>query len=322
MGHLGNFHTEKYSKLADASLIGIVDIDSERAQKIAKQYQTAAYTDYREILDKVDAVSIAVPTDKHYEIAKEALLKGVDVLIEKPITHELWQAQELNSLARKERRILQVGHLERFNPAFQKMADAVKNPLFIECHRLHSFVSRGTEVDVVLDLMIHDLDIILYLVRSKVDSISAVGASILSNLMDIANVRLQFKNGCVANITSSRVSVNPLRKLRIFESQGYTSIDFHSHDIHMCRKVMGDKRELPEIQVENLSLEKKDALEEEIKSFLNCVRQRTQPLVSGYEALKALNLAHDIVNVIKKTAQKYYPSLGETAPSFDAISLE
>lgn len=307
-GHLGNFHAEKYSKHSSCCLIGVVDNQPDRAKLIAKRYGTEGYTDFHKILDKVDAVSIAVPTQAHYDIAKTCLTGGVDVLIEKPITHHSWQAEELVTIAKKNNRILQVGHLERFNPAFERVSEIINNPLFIECHRLHSFVSRGTDVDVILDLMIHDLDIILHLVSSDVKKIDALGVSVLSSNIDIANVRLQFQNGCVANITSSRVSVNPLRKIRIFQPDCYASVDFHDSQINLYRKVQSEGEALSEIKLENISLGKKDILDEEIKAFVQSVMHRIPPKVSGEEALKALALAHDIVAVIKKTTKTYYPN--------------
>ena len=233
VGYLGNFHCEKYAQHPSVELVSVVDIQEDHAKKIAAHYHTAYTTDYRTLLEghKVDAVSIVTPTDHHYEIARSCLEAGIDVLIEKPITHKVWQAQELVRLAQANGRILQVGHLERFNPAIQKLSTILTRPLFIECHRLHSFVQRGTEVDVVLDLMIHDLDIILSVVRSQVSKIDAVGVAVLSPLIDIANVRLEFHNGCVANITASRVSLKSMRKIRLFQPDCYVSVDFQNASV-------------------------------------------------------------------------------------------
>ncbi len=238
VGYLGNFHTEKYSRFSDVELIGVIDSNFQRAKEISEKYRTNAYSDYRDILNQVDAISIVVPTDEHYQIAKDALLAQVDVLIEKPITHKVSEAKELVQIAKDRGRILQVGHLERFNPALQTVSDILTKPLFIECHRLHSFVSRGTEVDVVLDLMIHDLDIILNFVKSKISRIDAVGVSVISPLVDIANVRLQFQSGCVANVTASRVSLTSLRKIRVFQPDCYVSCDFLKSSVEVFRKVM------------------------------------------------------------------------------------
>lgn len=301
VGYLGNFHTEKYTKLPNVELVGVVDANPLRAKEIAAKYHTNAFHSVDDILDRVDAVSIAVPTDQHYEVARKCLEQGIDVLIEKPITHKLWQAEALIDLAKERKCILQVGHLERFNPAIEKMKSSLTHPLFIECHRLHSFVQRGTEVDVVLDLMIHDLDIILDLVQSPVASLDAAGVNVMSDLIDIANVRLKFESGCVANVTASRISMKPMRKIRFFQEDCYVSCDFQTAQVEIYRQVKKQNEKLPEITAETLSLEKKDALEEEIKSFLQAVQTRSRPRVSGEDALRALRLAQSIVDQIHVT---------------------
>jgi len=307
-GYLGKFHAEKYSKLPTVNLVGVIDLDKDRATAIAELHHTQAFTQYQDILTKVDAVSIAVPTDQHYAVAKECLEAGLDVLIEKPITHKIWEAQSLLRLAKEKDRIIQVGHLERFNPAIQKLTTILTRPLFIECHRLHSFVQRGTEVDVILDLMIHDLDIILSLVRSPVSKIHAIGVTVLSNHLDIANVRLEFESGCVANITASRVSLKAIRKIRLFQPDCYAAVDFHKSAIEIYKKTVS-QGEQPEISGDMIEFDKKDVLEEEIKAFVNAIQTRTPPLVSGKEALEALKLAHDILGTIRKSAHQQYPDL-------------
>lgn len=309
-GYLGNFHSEKYAQHPSAQLVSVVDIQEERAKDIAAKYHTSHTADYKTLLrDKsVDAVSIVTPTDTHYEIARAFLEAGVDVLIEKPITHKTWQAEELVGLARAEGRILQVGHLERFNPAIQKLSTILTKPFFIECHRLHPFVHRGTEVDVILDLMIHDLDIILNMVPSEVSKIDAVGVAVLSSLIDIANVRLEFKSGCVANITSSRVSLKSMRKIRLFQPDCYVSVDFQEAVIEIYKKTLQEGDRTPELSAETLSLERKDALREEIDAFIGSVQSRTKPLVSGLEALEALKLAQEITeNIQQKTPKPLSP---------------
>lgn len=305
-GYLGNFHSEKYSQHPSAQLVSVVDIQEERAKEIAAKYNTSYTTDYRTLLEskKVDAVSIVTPTDTHYEIARAFLEAGIDVLIEKPITHKIWQAEELVRLAQDKGRILQVGHLERFNSAIQKLSTILTKPLFIECHRLHSFVQRGTEVDVILDLMIHDLDIILSMVRSDLSKINAVGVAVLSSLIDIANVRLEFQSGCVANITASRVSLKSMRKIRLFQPDCYVSVDFQKATIEIYKKTFQEGDSVPELSAETLSLERKDALREEINAFIDSVQSRTKPLVSGLEALDALKLAHQIVEHIQQKTPK------------------
>ncbi len=305
VGYLGNFHSEKYSKIPDVELVAVIDSNLERAKSIAERYGAQYGVDFREILPKVDAVSIVVPTYAHYEVAKVCLESQVDVLVEKPMTQRVWEAQALMTLSEEKKRILQVGHLERFNPALLKATQFLTRPLFIECHRLNSFVERGTDVDVILDLMIHDLDIILNFVKSEVCQIDAMGTPVLSKNIDIASCRIQFQNGCVANLTASRISPNPMRKMRIFQPDGYVSIDFGKAHVNVFRKVIDTHSQIPEIQGEEFPLEKKDALEEEIKSFIASIQNRSQPVVSTRGALEALRLAHQIVDKIKKTMKKF-----------------
>jgi predicted dehydrogenase len=302
VGYLGTFHAEKYSQLKDVNLIGVVDVDSDRAKAVADRFQTRSFTDYREIVRDAHAVSIVVPTDRHYEIAKECLERGCDVLIEKPMTEKIWQAENLIEIAKSKGAILQVGHLERFNSAIQGASRFLSAPLFIECHRLHSFVERGTDVDVILDLMIHDLDIILSLVRSRVVRIDAIGTPVLSPYIDIANVRLKFESGCVANVTASRVSFSAIRKIRIFQPSAYVSIDFQASSVDIFRKISPKEKEA-ELTAERLSFAKGDALSEEISQFIESVKRRTPPLVGGVQAIEALKLADQIHQQIKKTGR-------------------
>lgn len=303
VGYLGTFHAEKYSQLEGVELIGVVDVDLHRAKAIAERFHTKGFDDPRAILPDADAVSIVVPTDFHYEVAKQCLEAGLDVLVEKPMTEKIWQAEQLIDLARSKEAILQVGHLERFSSAIREASTFIDCPLFIECHRLHSFIDRGTDVDVILDLMIHDLDIILSFVDSRIIQIDSVGTAVLSPYPDIANARLKFANGCVANVTASRVSLNAVRKMRIFQPSAYLSIDFKDVSVHICRKI--SQGESAELVFEKLSFSKRDALAEEISAFVDSVRSRKSPQVGGREALEALKLAHQISDQIKKTAQKY-----------------
>jgi len=309
VGYLGSYHTEKYAKNPAVHLVAVVDIDPQRARKAAERFGVAFHTDYRKILNQVDAVTISVPTDFHYEIAKTCLESGVDVLVEKPMTEKVWQAERLLDLAKEKGRILQVGHLERFNPAITRAARFLEKPLFIECHRLNSFAGRGTEINVVFDLMIHDLDIILSFVKSKVARMDAVGVPVLSSHMDIANVRLHFETGCVANITASRISLHPMRKMRVFQPDAYVSLDFHKAHVEIYRRIINPSGGLPELKGESLALEKKDALEEEIRSFVKAVSERSCPVVSAESALEALRLADQIVRQIKKTTRRLDSSM-------------
>ncbi|MBI3753014.1 MAG: Gfo/Idh/MocA family oxidoreductase, partial [Deltaproteobacteria bacterium] len=219
VGYLGRFHAEKYAGIPEVELIGVVDADKKQVEAVASGLKTSAFHSYKDILskDKVDAVSIVVPTSLHYSIAKDFLLHGIDVLLEKPITATLEQADDLVRIAKNKRAILQIGHLERFNAAVMAARGIVNNPLYIECHRLSPFPNRSTDVDVILDVMIHDIDIILSFVQSDIESIDAAGLAVLTNMADIANARLRFKNGCVANITASRVSKERVRKITLFQ---------------------------------------------------------------------------------------------------------
>jgi len=225
VGHLGRHHTRVYRQLPQAQLVGVHDIDSEKAQKVAKEFDTRYFENLDDLLERTDAVSLVVPTTIHYALACDILDQGKNLLIEKPITETVKQAEELVSLAGAKNVILQVGHIERFNPAFKAIENLKLEPKFIESHRLAQFNPRGTDVAVILDLMIHDLDLILSLVKSEVKRIDAAGVSVISDSEDIANARLTFENGCVANITASRISARPLRKMRLFQRNSYISLD-------------------------------------------------------------------------------------------------
>jgi len=296
VGYLGRYHAEKYANLPQAELVGVVDINTEKAQEIARTWNTRALSDYRDLIPQVRAVSIVVPTPLHYAIASDFLKQGVDVLVEKPITTTLEEAEGLITLARDRGLILQVGHLERFNAAIVATRDSVRNPMFIESHRLAFVQERGTDVDVILDLMIHDIDIILNMVKSPVREIRAVGVPVISQRIDIANARLEFENGCVANVTASRISDKTMRKIRIFEPDAYISIDYAAKEVQVYRKVSeASPGSYPEIVSEQISIDEKDSLEEEIKAFLRSVITREEPVVPGKAGKEALKVALEIV---------------------------
>jgi predicted dehydrogenase len=302
VGYLGKFHAEKYAQLPGAELVGVADIDPGRAREIAARFQVPAYADFRDLIGKADAVSIAVPTTLHYDIAREFLQQGVDVLLEKPMTTTLAQADELIASARANGRILQIGHLERYNAALVAIKDIVQQPLFIESHRIAPFKERGIEVDVILDLMIHDIDIILSLVNAPVTRIDAVGVPVLTARMDIANVRLQFATGCIANITASRISAKEMRKIRLFQHDAYLSIDFASQEVDIFRKLPdADIDGIPQITYENIDIKQGDSLAQEISAFLAAVRSRQEPEVSGEAGRNALKVALEIIEQIKST---------------------
>lgn len=296
VGYLGRFHAQKYAALENVDLVGIADVSRERAEEVAAEVGTTAFTDYRELLAQVDLVSIVVPTQHHFPVAKECLEAGCHILLEKPVTQTVAEADELIRMAAERHLIFQVGHLERFNPAILALRGVLKNPLFIESHRLAPFKPRGTDVNVVLDLMIHDIDIILNMVPSTVKVVNSVGVPVLSNEVDIANARLQFENGCVANVTASRASREAMRKIRIFQSDAYISIDYQERKIAIFRKggeglpIPG----LPNVTMEEKSFEQGDALLEEIRAFIDAVGTGTTPPVTGEDGKRALELALQI----------------------------
>jgi len=298
-GYLGKFHAEKYATHPDCELVAIVDIDPATAKEIAQKYNAKAMTDYKTILSQVDAVSIVVPTCLHHQVSKDFLRAGVHVLVEKPITITVEAADELISIAREKKLILQVGHLERFNPAILGLDKNDSQPLFIESHRLSPFNPRANDVSVVLDLMIHDIDIILALVDSDVERIDASGTAVLTQGTDIANARLTFKNGCVANVTASRISMKVERKMRMFRPCSYISVDFQNKILTKHRT--GDKEMfpgIPEIETEESIFEGGDALLEEIKHFISCIQTGKNPLVSGEAGKRALETAIKITQLL------------------------
>jgi predicted dehydrogenase len=290
VGYLGKFHAEKYAASEKADLVAVVDNNPARAGEVAAAVGTAAVSDYHEVFGRVQCVSIAVPTRLHHQVARECLNAGIDVLVEKPLAVDIDEARDLVALAQSKKCILQVGHLERFNPAIRRLEGVIKEPKFVECHRLAPFVERGTDVDVVLDLMIHDIDVIASLVRSAVIRVDAVGVPVLTETPDIANARLSFANGCIANVTASRVSIKRERKVRFFQPDAYISIDYDQRRAQIIHKPPPGAGWL-DVRGETVEFKDGDALADEIDSFLDCVRTRSVPLVSGADGLSALEIA-------------------------------
>ncbi len=307
-GYLGRFHAEKYAHLEGVELVGVVDIEKERAVAVAKKLAgtaaVEAYSSYDDIIDKVDAVSVVTPTSTHLRIGRDFLSNGVDVLMEKPMALNSIEAEELNRAALESGAILQIGHLERFNGAVVALKEREIAPMFIESHRLSGFPDRGTDVDVVLDLMIHDIDIILNLVGSEIESVDASGVPIISTKVDIANARLKFQNGCVANVTASRVSLEPMRRLRIFQRDAYISVDYAAQHISISTKEIDDDTGKVKIATEELDIEMKDSLNEEIKSFIASCRDKTPPLVTGLDGRRALEVAQRIQASVEKSMER------------------
>jgi predicted dehydrogenase len=301
VGYLGQFHAEKLAALKDVELIGVADADPARAKHIAAKHGCAAHGDSRELLGSVDLVSIAVPTERHHEVALPFLEAGVHVLLEKPITRTLEEADALLAAARRNGALLGVGHLERFNPAFRALAQAFERPLYIECERLSGFKQRGIDVDVVADLMIHDLDLARALARSEIGQVSACGFQVMTDAIDIANVRIEFANGCVANLSASRVSQQPVRKLRVFQSGEYGSADLQAGKLRVVRR---DPRG-GEIVQDEAAFEDRDALRAEIENFVAAVRGGRPPLVTGEDGRAALALALEVSRLVHARLKRY-----------------
>jgi predicted dehydrogenase len=301
VGYLGRFHAQKYAQLDNAELVAVVDADRATAERVAGELGVQASSDYAAVLEQVEAVSIAVPTPLHHAIGCAALRRGVHVLMEKPIATTVAEARELVELAAQHRGVLQVGHLERFNPAIVAAVDRLGTPRFVESHRLAPFKQRGTDVSVVLDLMIHDIDLIQELVGKPIESIDAVGATIFSGEIDIVNARIRFQGGCVANTTASRISLKQERKIRIFQDDAYLSIDMQQKILTVIRKKEAAPVESPaQVAIEEQSFEQGDALLAEIQAFLAAIRNGTPPVVSGEDGLRALETAMKITELVNQ----------------------
>jgi len=292
VGHLGSMHVKNYKEIPNCNLVCICDTDKNRLREITDSLDVPGYSDYRQIFNQVDAVSIAVPTDLHYKIASDFLRQNIHLLVEKPFTKTLREADALIKLAKKNKLILQVGHIERFNSAFSATQKLIAEPRFIECHRLSPFPNRSLDVGCVLDIMIHDIDIVLGLVPSKIQKIEAVGVNVLTQFEDIANARITFKNNCVANLTASRISDEVMRKIRIFQAHMYISLDYKDAKASVYKKAG------LAITKEDLPIEKEEPLKKELQSFVDCVIKRRNPLVSGTVARQALAVALEIQNQI------------------------
>jgi len=305
VGYFGQFHVEKYAKMRGVELVGVVDVNASRAREIAKRYHTQSFLHHSELFGKVQAVNIAVPTPLHHSITKDFFLQGVDVLLEKPITNTLEEADELVELARSKGLILQIGHLERFNGAFLAVEKMVRNPRLIEAHRLGPFSGRGAEVNVVLDLMIHDIDIALSLVNSRVKEIRAMGIPVLTRSIDVAQAWIEFENGCTANLMASRISTEKVRKAWIFQPNRILSIDFLNQKASLSEKVLlRRKHPTPDMATREVPVKKNDHLEMEIASFLRCIRTRKEARVSGRDGRKALEVAFQVIQKMEESDRR------------------
>jgi predicted dehydrogenase len=298
VGHLGQHHARLYASLLGAQLVGVLDQSPERAQVVADRHGARVFRTVDELLPHVDVVSVAVPTSGHYAVAKSCLQAGKHLLVEKPIAVMPGDAQELVELAKQRGCCLQVGHSERFNPVMALMRPHIKKPVFIECHRLSSFSERGTDVDVVLDLMIHDLDLVLSLNPGPVEEVRAAGVAVLSPSIDIAHARIQFRSGAVANLTSSRVSTNKMRRLRIFQRDNYLSIDFQTRQGMICRR-SAEAGKRPTVEVEQFQGGDEEPLKLQLASFLHAVGTGARPVVSGEDGAAAVAVAHQVLQAIE-----------------------
>lgn len=319
-GHLGKEHARIYSEIPEVNLVGIVDINKDTGEAVARRCNTKYYSSFEEILNKVNAASVVVPTRFHYEITRELLKNGIHVLVEKPMTGTVSEAEDLIKLSKETSTILQPGYIERFNPAIEAIQKLDVSLKFIECHRLSPFTFRSADIGVVLDLMIHDIDIILYLSKSKVKKIDAVGVSVISDKEDIANARIQFENGCVANITASRVSFEPMRKIRLFSENSYISLDYHKQEAIIYKKspeltpksIITENTDVSTIKdlknfvfgdllkIERIKMNNQEPLRKELESFISCVNNGKQPVVSGEDGINAIKAATIIKEEINK----------------------
>jgi predicted dehydrogenase len=309
VGHLGTYHVQKYKNMEDVELVGIVDVSETRATEIAEKFCTRVFRRHAELLHHVEAVSLAVPTEEHYVVAKDILNRKVHLLIEKPITYDLTHADTLIGLADKNGLVLQVGLVERFNPAVVRMEELLTKPVLVESHRMNEFTVRGIDVDVVLDLMIHDLDIILHIIKSEVEQVHAVGMSVLTGKTDIANARLIFKDGTVANLTASRVSNKTLRKIRVFQPDAYLSVNCAKRKIGVIRLdgQTKDAHGYPQVSTKEATFTESDPLADEIASFVRTVAIRGKPVVTGRDGRKALAIALQIIHQIERGIKDYQP---------------
>lgn len=315
-GHLGKIHVKLFKEIQNSDFIGVYDLDFEKAKIVADEFQTKAFKDINELLNEVDAIDIVATTSAHYKLVKAAFAKNKHVFVEKPITSQIWEAEDLVKEADDKNLILQVGHIERFNPALITLEKYELNPVFVQTDRLAQFNSRGTDVAVVLDLMIHDIDIILSLVKSEVKDIKANGVAVVSDSIDIANARIEFENGAVANVTASRISQKKMRKMRMFQRDAYISLDFITGTSEVYRLInpekfpqnpfinfgeigIGDKKKF--VVYEQPEVKEVNALKLELEYFIDSILYNKKPIVSGKDGLKALKVAEMIINKIEET---------------------
>ena len=322
VGYLGRFHAEKLARLKQAQLVGVVDADPARAEAVGRAVGCPVFGDHRELLGRVEAVSVVTPTLSHHAVAKDFLAAGVDVMCEKPMTATLEEADELIALAQEKARVLQVGHLERFNPAVEAMFARANRPMFIEVNRIAPFKARATDVDVTLDLMIHDLDIILALVGEDPVEVRAKGVPVLGPLADLVNARLEFPSGCVANVTASRLALKDERKMRLFQPDSYISLNFRERKLLVVSGVEYRPGKIPKVKAERPRFPKSDPLEKELSAFLDSVRTRQPPRVDGRAGRRALACALAVRACVEEGLCQYQDLLQASPRWVEARSSE
>ncbi len=299
-GKIGTYHTRTLAKMSDVELVGVADIDLLRAQTLAWDNGCVAYGDYNDLLPQVDAVVIAVPTHLHAEVGLKAMSMGIHCLVEKPITDSLEDAKKLSEMAEKNNLILQVGHVERFNPAIVEASKYIKNPLYINMERLGPYDPRVSSIGVTLDLMIHDLDILLSFVNSEIEAIDAIGARVFSNFEDISNARIRFKNGTVCDVTASRVTFERIRRMRVYQDEEYISVDYISSRIKIYKKKNDPPQNLSDIEIISPKIERKLPITAELEHFIDCIRNSKKPLTDAHKGTNALKLAIEITERLKR----------------------
>lgn len=301
VGHLGQHHARIYSSFNDVNLVGVVDVDEERGREIAGKHDTDFYPTIDEIIPKINAASIVVPTEDHYEVGKKLIDADIDCLIEKPMVQTLNQAEDLYNLSETHGVLLQVGHIERFNTAFVTAQEYIDDPRYIEVQRMGPFTERSDDIGVVMDLMIHDIDIVFSLINSPVKELKSIGSSVMTDFEDVANARFEFENGCVANLTASRVSPDARREIRIYQDHNCVSLnlDYKDQKVQMWRLKNGNPRSLDDVEIITPPIENRESLRRELLHFIHCIQEDRDPVVGGVEGMDAIKLAFDVVDAMK-----------------------
>lgn len=303
VGHLGQHHARIYDNFSGVKLAGVMDIDEAQGRKISRRHDTPYFDDLDGLLPRIDAASVVVPTEDHFAVGKKLIEKDIDCLIEKPMVQTLEEAEELYQLSCDREVLLQVGHIERFNTAFDAAQDYIDSPRYIEVNRLGPFTERSIDIGVVLDLMIHDIDIILSLVDSPLKEIKSVGVSVLSDFEDLTNTRLEFENGCVANLTASRVSMETRREIKIFQDKNHVSLDYMDQDVKVWRLKNGKANGMDDVEVHQPHVENGESLRRELAHFVDCIREGREPVVGGDEGRNAIKVGLDVVEAMKREDQ-------------------